>query len=40
MFYLCNAIVWNTLLIVDDRKKCKKKMFKTNLVYNLYEILI
>lgn len=25
MFYLCNAIAWNTLLIVDDRKKCKKK---------------
>lgn len=42
MFYLCNAIAWNILLIVDDRKKCKKKkkMFKTNLVYNLYEILI
>lgn len=25
MFYLCNAIAWNILLIVDDRKKCKKK---------------
>lgn len=33
MFYLCNAIAWNTLLIVDDRKKYKKKCPK-NPCYN------